>query len=587
MKRYLAVFLTLWLAVFLGSCTHPNIAPDSKRYAQLVIVGTNDVHGYLRPKEEDFFGQKLIAGGAEWFGGYMRILEKKYGEHLIMLDAGDIFQGTLESNSFNGRPMIAYYNLLPYRAAAIGNHEFDYGPEPKNNKDRLSALKARIREAKFPFLSSNIIDRSTGKPWFTENFHPSTLFTVDGIKVGVIGLTTETTPQKTRPTNIVSLDFQSLHDSTLREATHLRAQGAEVILITAHEGGSLLDEPMPELLSSLPAGTVDAVVSGHTHTKINQFIAGIPVIQSVTRGLFFGRIDLFVDRQTHRVNPKLTKIHETVSICGTYFQNQDTCAAKGPREVVSKNSAELQKFLPLRPASYEGQVVHPDQAIHDVLEPYIAKVKTIRKRVVAHATRDFEHFASGESETGDLLTDALRKAYPKAKVAYYNGGGIRRMLQKGPITYGDMFEVMPFDNMVVLVEVTGLDLRHMLEIGTAGEQSVPALSGVRLEYFDSNDPKFERDLNGDGKKELWERNRLKSLNWDNGKPVLDQEKFWLITNDFLLDGGDRLGFVFSKIPRSRVQIQGIPLLDAVVNQLPKFKAQLPQKSSPRVLVAHE
>jgi 5'-nucleotidase len=583
MKRYLIPILTLLLV----SCASNSVQPDTDRYTQLVIVGTNDVHGYVRPKEEDFYGQKVISGGAEWFGGYMRILQKKFGERLIILDGGDIFQGTLDSNSFLGKPMIDYYNLLPYRAAAVGNHEFDYGAETKAGKDRLGALKARIKQAKFPFLSANI-QTLDGKNWQPENLFPSTSFSVDGIKIGVIGLTTESTPLKTRPQNVASLNFISILEATKREASKLRADGAEIILIAAHEGGDHPDEPVPQLLAALPPGTIDAFVAGHFHLKTNTFMSGVPVIQSMTQGKFFGRIDLFFDRQTRKVITSQTKIHETIAVCGTQFRDNQGCNAKKAKEEVSKDAASLEKFLPIHPASYESEEVKPDLRIRQVLAPYLDKVAALRARVVGQASRDFEKLPSGETETGNLLNDALLLAYPQAKVAYYNGGGIRRMLAKGPVTYGDMFEVMPFDNVVVLAKVSGQDLRHMIQIGVTGDYLVPAVAGVRFTYSNSDDPSFERDLNGDGKKEKWERNRLLSLTWNDGKDVKDSDEFWLVTNDFLLGGGDRMGFIFDKLPRSRVKISDVSLLDSVVNQLPKLKGQLPPKlSQPRITVVSQ
>jgi 5'-nucleotidase len=578
MKRYLALILTFLLV----GCAHKVITPDANQYTKIVLLGTNDVHGYLKPKEEDFYGQKLISGGAEWFAGYIRILQKKYGENVFILDGGDIFQGTMESNTFLGKPMIAYYNLLPYRAAAIGNHEFDYGPEKKGHPDRLGAIKARMKEAKFPFVTSNIFDIKTGKNWQEENLFSRVIFTIDGIKIGVFGLTTESTPLKTRPQNVKSLDFRSIREATIRESAKLREDGADVVLFAAHEGGDLLSEPIYELLHSIPTGTVDAAVTGHSHTKINRFINGVPVIQSMTRGVFFGRIDLYVDRNTKRLNPSLTKIHETIAICGTYFKNEDSCNSRTAKEAIKQDAGKLESYLPLRPAMYEGELVKPDQAVHDVLNPFIAKVNQLRGKIVGKAERDFVVLPSGETETGNLLTDALRMAYPKAKVAYYNGGGIRRNLAAGTITYGDMFEVMPFDNAVVLAKMDGATFRNMIEIGFSGDMTIGVASGVQIEYFGGDDPRFDRDLNGDGKKDRWERNRVKSIKWSNGEPIKDKEEFWIITNDFLLDGGDRMGFIFSKIPRSRVKIEDVSLLDAVVNQLGKFKSRIPTKGAPRV-----
>ena len=125
MRQYLV--FTVILALF-GCSTSPVSLPkitgsDISEYDQLVIVGTNDFHGYLRTIETEISGEKVIQGGAEWFAGYVDILQRKFGDRLVLLDGGDMYQGTIDSNMFLGSSVVEYYNLLPYRALAVGNHE--------------------------------------------------------------------------------------------------------------------------------------------------------------------------------------------------------------------------------------------------------------------------------------------------------------------------------------------------------------------------------------------------------------------------------------------------------------------------------
>jgi 5'-nucleotidase len=564
--------------------------PDPSHYDELVVVGTNDFHGYLRPVEVEVNGEKIVQAGAEWFSGHAKILAEKYGDHLILLDGGDLFQGTMESNLFQGKSVMDYLNLLPYRAAAVGNHEFDYGPSNQAKAkeeiaDRMGALKDRINQANFPFLQANIFKKKDGKIWREKNLLPSALIKAGNYKVGLIGLSTTSTPSKTLPTNVVSLEFRDFLAPTLSEAKALRKKGADVILIVCHEGGNKPMGPVYELLKALPAGTVDGVVSGHTHAEYHEKIFGVPVIQSRSRGQYFGRFDLFIDKKTRKVAPALTRIHDIHWICGTWFKNENSCdPAVAKKKVAEGKAADL---FPLRPVKYEGQVVHPDAKVHEAMEPYFGAADKKKAEVLGFASRDYDYYPSGEPETADLWLAGYRKFFPEAKVIYLNGGGYRRRLFKGQITYGDIYEVHPFDNYMAEVRMTGAQLKDLVRVGVSGANSIPSIWGVRVEYYGDFKPEYARDVNGDGKKERWEQDRLvpkTGLVWeDSGKPVEDSEEFWLATNDYLASGGDNLDHVFGQIPLSKRKYLDIVQREAAVEYLRAHPSiSLPEKGESRI-----
>lgn len=576
--RLLAFFPLLVLL----SCAH-NTPPDAQRYDQIVVVGTNDFHGYLRPVESEFFGSKVVIGGAEWLAGHVRILERKFGDRLVMLDGGDLFQGTIESNSFLGESVMRFYNLLPYRAASVGNHEFDYGPVKRGEKDRLGALKQRMYEAKFPFLQANIFVRETGELWREKNLYPHLIVTAGAYKIGILGLTTTTTPGKTLPQNVEGLDFRDFVEPAKKAAAELRAQGAEIVMITTHEGGEHDGEPIAELLKALPPGTVDAVVSGHAHSEIHQFVHGVPVIQSKTRGIYFGRIDLFVDKVTRKIELSLTRIHGMHWNCGTWFKNEEHCDQKKARDAIAAGKAKPEDYLPLRKVTYEGEEVVPDRKVIEALKPYYAKVDKLKAEKLGSALVDFDWYPSGETQMGYLFIDAFRWKFPQAKVIYLNGGGFRRRFFKGPITYGDLYEVHPFDNFAGMVRIDGKRLKDLLRVGVSGVPMIPSVWGVKLSYYKREDAKFQRDLNGDGKQENWERDRLAELTWDDGRPVRDEETFWLATNDYLLAGGDNTSHVFDSAQGADRKIIDLSQRDLAAEYLRAHKQlKLPMNDEMRV-----
>jgi 5'-nucleotidase len=155
------------------------------------ILETSDLHGHVTPDTEG--GARR--GGLAWLAGYVDILRRR-ANPVLLLDAGDLFQGTLACNLSHGRVMIAGYDALHVDAAVLGNHEFDYGAEAPD-ADPLAALRHRVAEASFPFLAANVDEKATGAlpPW--KNLLASKIFEEGGLKVGVIGLSNPETPALT------------------------------------------------------------------------------------------------------------------------------------------------------------------------------------------------------------------------------------------------------------------------------------------------------------------------------------------------------------------------------------------------------
>ena len=196
------------------------------------VVATTDVHGHLE--------------SLPWLSGHvanLRTVRRAAGGDVLLVDAGDMWQGTLESNLGEGAAVVRAYNALGYHAVTIGNHEFDFGPVGPNTVPRgpednpTGNIEQRAMQARFPFLAANIVSRAN-VPWTPRNIQPSTLLTIAGVRVGLLGVTTFGTPQSTDPRNLVALQVLPLRDVVEREATRLRAAGATVIVVLAHAGGS-------------------------------------------------------------------------------------------------------------------------------------------------------------------------------------------------------------------------------------------------------------------------------------------------------------------------------------------------------------
>ncbi len=450
----------------------------------LSIVGTNDLHGYVFP----FNGR----GGLELLGGYVRNLRavrQADGGGVVLLDAGDTFQGGIESNLSEGALVVDAYNALGYTAAAIGNHEFDFGPldtfDPADGPDPRGALKAMAARARFPFLAANLIDAATGRQVDWENVHPSTMTTVAGLRIGVVGAMTADGLRSTLAANVHGLRLAPLASTVTAEAAALRNRGADLVLLTIHAGGrcSQFSDPadlsscdanaeIVRLLHELPRGTLDAVVAGHTHAGLAHVVDGVPVIESLWGGRAFGRVDLSVDPATKRV----------VSV--RLFPPHDLCPTAACSARAAGVPAPADAPIPSGEAIYEGRRVAADGAITAAMAPELARVRRLQSEPLP-VTIDtlVRRGVDAGAPLGNLFADAMREAMPGADVSVNNNGfaGLRADLPPGPLTFGRLYDVFPFDNRLVQLTLTGEQLeRVFVEEVRRDRPGALSVSGVRV-----------------------------------------------------------------------------------------------------------
>ncbi|MBI2267378.1 MAG: metallophosphatase [Armatimonadetes bacterium] len=221
----------------------------------LLILHTNDFHGHLSP-----WVNKALAPPPREIGGsaYMAALIRKYREknpRALLLDAGDIAQGTMVSNLFKGAPVLAVMNALKYDAGTLGNHEFDWG---------LPATLGMIKQARFPVLCANVRSRATGK--LLPGTRPYVILKEGDIKIGLIGLITPETPQVTHPKNVKGLEFLPPLEVIRRYYPIVKSHGADLVMALSHCG---LGEDR-----QIARGTnlLDAIIGGHSHTELREAV---------------------------------------------------------------------------------------------------------------------------------------------------------------------------------------------------------------------------------------------------------------------------------------------------------------------------
>jgi 5'-nucleotidase len=530
---------------------------------RLTLVGVNDFHGQVEPHRTRLKdGQVLEEGGAATLAGYVARLRADNPEGVLLVDAGDLFQGTLPSNLTEGAVVIDVYNHLGFAAAAIGNHEFDYGPvgpgamATRPGEDPLGALKARVRQARFPLLSANLREAATGeRPAWTGN-DGTHLVTVKGVKVGLLGLTTESTPDVTNPANVASLRFLPLAPAALEAARALRARGAQVVVAVAHAGGKCPELKNPRdtsscergdaeilaMLDALPPGTLDAVVAGHTHQPMGHFFGGVPVIETTGQSRSLGVVELYVDPASRRVLPERTRIQAAIPLCAKVDAESGTCDGRRLRE---------RSGVRLVPATFLGAPVVPDAGVAELLAPALKVAEEAQRRPtgVAAATPLARGYAE-EGALGNLVADALREA-SGADVAVMNPGGVRADLPAGPLSFGQVYEVLPFDNTVAVLQLTGAELRRLLELAHASDRgAVFAVSGLEVTLARCPGPQ-----------------RLQGATLAGGRALEPGKTYRVALPDFLARGGDGLGPVTRALPPERADltpVRGLDLREALI-----------------------
>jgi 2',3'-cyclic-nucleotide 2'-phosphodiesterase (5'-nucleotidase family) len=463
----------------------------------LAVYDTTDRHGHLEAKEG--------VGGAGLLGGWLAVARRS-GPSLLV-DSGDLFQGTMVSNLAEGQPVVRAMNALGYAASAVGNHEFDFGPVGAHatahaGEDPLGALRARAAEAAFPLLSANI-SAEIKLPW--KRWH---IVTVGGVKVGLVGGTSEDLFRTTIKPNLVGLRVEPLGPAVSSAAAEARRAGAQIVVAMVHAGGSCphLNQPLSSenpgttagceddselfrLARTLQArarggegGKVDALFGGHTHKALIAVVDGLPVAQPLA-AVGVAEIDLEI------IGGKPT---------GRYRVLPNLVLRAGPKLV-------------------------PDEKIAATFAADVTRAAEKRAAPVGVTLPDgMPRAFARESPLGNLVADLVRQA-GHAQLALVNGGGLRADLPLGPLTYGALFEALPFDNKLATVEIEGGALRRMLQRNLESDRGILSISGARVSA---------RCQKG---------GLAVELTLDDGKPLEDARRYRVATSDFLALGGDDFG----------------------------------------------
>lgn len=474
----------LLLTLLAAACvpSPPAAAPAPEEAEKRVrIVHTNDFHGRLHAQTPGWAGGRGV-GGSAVLAAHLDSARARFDGPTFVLSAGDDWQGTAISDMSWGRATVSVMNAKRYDAAAFGNHEFDWGTD---------TLRARLREERFPRMGANVYRAGTRE--HPEWVRPWTMLERDGVRVGVIGVVTRETPRIVMADRVAGLEFGPEHEAIDRYAREARGAGADFVVVTMHEGaecdrpGEAPTEesagcrgPMLDIAARL-GEPVDLIVGGHTHLRVMTRAGGIPVVENNPYGVSYSVTDL---------------------------------ARRGDSTVVLGRGVHTSR----------AHEVDPDTLVARLVGEWEEAVRPVAGRVVVELAEPLAWPDSrvGELPIGNLIADAHRHA-TGAQVALLNSGGVRRPLPAGPVEYGALYELQPFQNELVRLETTGAVLRAALEHALDGEGRVNAhVSGMTVHY----DPGAPQG------------SRVREVRLDDGRALGDADPVTIGMNHFLAGGGD-------------------------------------------------
>jgi 2',3'-cyclic-nucleotide 2'-phosphodiesterase/3'-nucleotidase len=305
-----------------------------------------------------------------------------------------------------------------------------------------------------------------------------------GLKIAVIGIVTPETAYTTGPKTVAPFEFRDPATVVRELIPAVRAQGADVVVVLSHLA-SYMDQQTGEvtgdaadLVRSTPG--VDAVVSGHSHQTVAGKAAGIPVVQAYYNGRALGRISLVYSRRDRKIIASSVQALETPV--------KDAKADAGIAAIVNRAQSE------------------------------IAPVKNV---ALGRTIGDLSHDRYELSVLGEWSADVMRQA-GKADIAFQNGGGLRTSIPAGAVTMGNLYEVMPFDNTLVTMELSGAQVLQVLNHGLNGKAGTVQFSGLQV-TIDSSRPYGEQ---------------LMEVRLADGRLLDPGATYRIVTNDFMAAGGD-------------------------------------------------
>jgi len=477
----------------------------------ITVLMLNDFHGQMQPN-------KTMVGASK-ISSFIQQYRISHPNTIVVL-AGDNYQGTAISNISWGQVDNEFFNHIGVKYSAIGNHDFDYGQ---------AAFESWSRVNKFSFLAANVLESSTGSVFkFAVPYAQTSL--PSGKKIAFIGLATLETPETTGANNIQGLKFtnpaQAANDWVrfLNSSANSLGKPDTIVLLThipseQESSGKIYYDSNPELGTSeinsvtKKVSGISAVLTGHSHMKVDGFLNGVAVVQGASQG-------------------------KDISVLHYDCHTQPQC--KVTPEVI--DLALATKDLPA------------DPVVDKIIDKYYQQNKVLLNQPITNSKQVLNNMPESGLYNINLtytIADVMRKI-THSEIGLQNTYGIRRSLPSGEITYSMIYEAMPFDNTVTTINITGKYLRELVEHSLpTGKTQLAVFAGVNLN--------------------LTPTGQIEQI-FVNGKPLDPKQVYSLATINFLTSGGD--GFDFSHA--TDLKDTNIPIREVIKQDWLKNGINVPQ-----------
>ena len=500
-KQQISLLISLLWILAVG-CLPQSAYLQSERI-QITILGTTDLHGNIDPI--DYYTNKPDNRGLAKIATLIKAIRKDQ-PNVLLIDSGDTIQGS-PLESFHGRknnqppdPMMLTMNALNYDAMTVGNHEYNFG---------LKVLEKARQEAKFPWLSANTYETNSGQT----HYKPYLIRDVAGVKIGILGLTTPGIPNWDNPPNYAGLEFHNPIPEARKWVNALRSQEkVDVVVVAMHMGlgedlrtGELSPGQVPHeneaiaIAQQVPG--IDVILMGHTHREVSSLsINGVLITQANAWGRHLARADLYLQK-----------------------------SSKGWSVY-----AKAARTIPV------DDRIQPDTEIVRIAEPYDHETQAWLGRAIGESSKELTAKEARFRDTAIL--DLIQKVQLEAgnadvsMVASFNSDA---RIAQGPVTVRDIAGLYVYENTLVVLEVTGQQLKDALEHSAKYFKAyVPGKSITDL--VDEKIPAYNFDVaegvnyDLDISKPIGQR--IQNLTF-HGQPVKPDQKFRLATNNYRVNGG--------------------------------------------------
>jgi 5'-nucleotidase len=570
------VALALLGAALLAGCASGPTTSAAPEPVTVRVIAFNDFHGNLEsaglslPWPDPANRERplrLAAGGAAHLAGLVQAL-RAGARHHITVSSGDLIGGTpLISALFLHESTIDTMNRIGLDIAAPGNHEFDAGKDEllrvmgggcrtlAAESSQVSCPLGTHAPARFPHFAANIETEGGGTL-----FPASIVREFGGIRVGFIGAVTRSTPTIVVPSGVVGLRFTDEAEGINREAARLAAQGVKALVAVIHEGGETGTPGLPlewnDVGCPRPRGAIfdivkrlapeiDIVFSGHTHQGYRCLVDGRAVLQATALGRGVSVADLVLDPRTGDVDRNRTQ-HRNLPV----FNERSDATLKAA--IVASEPEPWATAL---------KAAQPVAAVAERVAAYAAAAAPRAQRPVGRIAGNFDRNARSDASAGRLVADAQwaathADARGGAEFALMNPGGVRtdlRCAAAAPpcsVSYGEVFSMQPFGNSLVVMTLSGAELKQMLE-----DQQAP---GRERPWFMIP----SRSLTYEWKLSAPHGQRVQNLRIA-GQPVAPDRSVRFTVNSFLAEGGDGVRLLV----QGRNRLGGAQDVDALINFL--------------------